>query len=161
MAARQIRIALVEDSKTMRFFYKTSMERLGFEVVTAENGRQGWQVITQEKPDVILLDMILPDVSGLTLLKKIRSVEETKRIPVIALTSIKDIQQVQQVLQSGANHYSVKGNDSTEKLAQMIYKLLKKFGDGGPAAPEAKKSADDEADAGKKELTEDDIDFIR
>jgi len=127
MAVRKIRIALVEDSPTMRFFYKSAMEKFGFEVMTAENGRQGWRLIYRQNPDVVLLDMVLPDVSGLTLLKKIRDVEETKDIPVIALTSLKDMKQVQLVLQHGANHYSVKGNDSNEKLAEMIYKLLRKM----------------------------------
>ena len=138
MAVRQIRIALVEDSPTMRFFYKSAMEKFGFEVITAENGRQGWQIIYRHNPDVILLDMVLPDVSGLALLKKIREVDETKNIPVIALTSLKEMKQVQLVLQHGANHYSVKGNDSNEKLAKMIYKLLRKVNESNDVQQKVK-----------------------
>ena len=126
MPVRKIRIALIEDSETVRFFYKSIFEHNGFEVPVAANAKKGWEIICDYKPDIIVLDMMLPDVSGLELLKRIRSVEFSKLIPVLVLTSIKDINQVQNILQHGANYYSVKGQDSPEKIQEIIYKLLKR-----------------------------------
>ncbi|HDQ45447.1 MAG TPA: response regulator [bacterium] len=126
MPVRKIRIALIEDSETVRFFYKAIFERNGFEVIEAENAKEGWETICDARPDIIVLDMILPDVSGLELLKKIRSVDFSRAIPVLVLTSVKEIQEVQKILQHGANYYSVKGQDPPDKIQEIIYKLLKR-----------------------------------
>lgn len=126
MPIRKIRIALIEDSVTVRFFYQSIFEQKGFEVIPAETGLQGWRIIAERKPDIVVLDMMLPDISGLELLKRMRSVEFSKMIPVLALTSVKEISHVQKTLQYGANYYSVKGQDSPEKIQQIIYKLLKR-----------------------------------
>ncbi|MBN1893285.1 response regulator [bacterium] len=126
MPVRTIRIALIEDSQTVRFFYKAVFEKAGFEVLEAENAKDGWAVICDERPDIIVLDMMLPEISGLELLKRIRSVEFSKKIPVLVLTSVKEIDQVQEIIRQGANYYSVKGQDSPEKIKEMIYRLLKR-----------------------------------
>jgi len=126
MAVRKIRIVLIEDSETMRFYYKGVFSKFGFDVLEAETGNKGWQLICDEQPDLIVLDMMLPDTNGFELLKKIRNFEFTREIPVLVLTSVKDIQNIHKALQLGANYYSIKGKDSPEKIQQMIYKLLKK-----------------------------------
>lgn len=126
MAIRKIKIILIEDSATMRAFYKQSFQKGGFEVLEAENGNKGWELICDEQPDLIVLDMMLPDTNGFDMLKRIRTFEFAKEIPVMVLTSVKDIQNVHKALQLGANYYSVKGQDSPEKIQNMIYKLLKK-----------------------------------
>jgi len=126
MPVRTIRIALIEDSQTVRFFYKAVFEKAGFEVLEAENAKDGWAVICDEHPDVIVLDMMLPEISGLELLKRIRFVDFSKAIPVLVLTSVKEIDQVQEIIKQGANYYSVKGQDSPDKIKDMIYKLLKR-----------------------------------
>ena len=126
MPVRTIRIALIEDSQTVRFFYKAVFEKAGFEVLEAENAKDGWTVICDEHPDIIVLDMMLPEVSGLELLKRIRFVEFSKEIPVLVLTSVKEIDKVQEIIREGANYYSVKGQDSPDKIKDMIYRLLKR-----------------------------------
>jgi len=125
MPVRKIRIALIEDSQTVRFFYKTMFEKAGFEVYEAENARLGWDVICDHRPDIIVLDMMMPEIPGLELLKRIRTVEFSKDIPVLVMTSIKDTEQVQEIFKSGANYYSLKGMDSPEMIKEMVYKLLK------------------------------------
>ena len=125
MPERKIRIALIEDSKTVRAFYQMVFEESGFDVIEAENAKDGWKVICDSKPDVVVLDMMLPDIPGLELLKRIRMIDSVKNLPVIALTAVKDIKYVQEVIKAGANYYSVKGSDSPKKIQGMIYKLLK------------------------------------
>ncbi|MBN1780022.1 response regulator [bacterium] len=162
MPVRKILILLIEDSLTVRTLYKRTFEMKGFQVLEAGTGQDGWKLAHQHIPDVVILDMMLPDCHGLSILKKIRSDEMTKHIPVLVLTSLKDIYDVQRAINLGANYYSVKGKDSPEKLLQMIYKLLKRHIDDElkdqieSAEPEQSESEDI-----PPELGDDDIEFIR
>ncbi len=126
MDTNKLKIAIIEDSETSRFFYKVNLQKWGFEVFEAETGAEGWKIIQQVNPELIILDMMLPDTNGFEILKKIRGCNSTKNLPVLVLTSDKEITHVQRALQLGANHYSVKGKDSLEKIKNMIFKLLKR-----------------------------------
>jgi DNA-binding response OmpR family regulator len=119
-------ILLVEDSATIRLFYKKVLESAGYEVIEAETGEQGWTAAQKHNPNLICLDMILPDIHGMEVLKKIRGEASTKAIPVLILTTLKDFADVQKAINLGANYYSIKGSDSPEKLLGMIDKLLKR-----------------------------------
>jgi DNA-binding response OmpR family regulator len=119
-------ILLVEDSATIRLFYKKVLESAGYQVIEAETGEQGWTAAQKHIPHLICLDMILPDIHGLDVLKKIRGEASTKAIPVLVLTTLKDFADVQKAINLGANYYSIKGSDSPEKLLGMIDKLLKR-----------------------------------
>jgi len=125
LPVRKIRIALIEDSPTVRFFYKGLFEKAGFEVFEAENSQAGWDIICNHHPDVIVLDMMMPGIPGIELLKRIRSVEFSKNIPVLVLSSIKEPDQIQQIVEQGADHYSLKGMDSPELIKDLVYRLMK------------------------------------
>jgi DNA-binding response OmpR family regulator len=128
-------ILLIEDSATIRVFYKKVLESSGYEVIEAETGEQGWVAAYERAPHLICLDMILPDIHGLEVLKKIRSNAVTKAIPVLVLTTLKDFGDVQKAINLGANYYAIKGSDSPEKLLGMIDKLLKRIpAKGSPAS---------------------------
>ena len=126
MAARKIRIVLIEDSVTVRFFYKGVFEKSGFEVLEAENAKIGWNIICAQKPDIIVLDMLMPQIPGIELLKQIRSAEFSRDIPVLVLTSVKDSDQVREMFKVGADHYLLKGMDSPDSVKEIVYNLLKK-----------------------------------
>ena len=145
--------------------YKRTFEMKGFHVYEAGTGAEGWKLAHQRVPDLVILDMMLPDCHGLSILKKIRSDDLTKKIPVLVLTSLKDIYDVQRAINLGANYYSVKGKDSPEKLLQMIYKLLKKNQtleeqEAGPEEGEGEAAEPPEGE-GSSETGDDDIEFIR
>ena len=158
---RKIVVLIIEDSTTVRHLYRMTFEKEGFEVLEAGNGRDGWVLAYQKMPDAIVLDMILPDIHGLEVLKKIRSNSTTKSIPVLALTSLREIKDVQQAINLGANYYSVKGSDSPEKIVNMIYKLLKRTATKSlknePLKPEKTKPPKSEVD---EKPEDDDIEFI-
>ena len=120
-------ILLVEDSPTIRLLYRKVLESDGFEVMEAEDGESGWEIAVNREPDLILLDLILPDSNGLEVLERIRASETTKNIPVIVLTTMKRIQDVQRAINLGANYYAYKGSDSPKKILSMIHKLLEKI----------------------------------
>jgi DNA-binding response OmpR family regulator len=165
MPVRKIAILLIEDSPTVRMLYKRTFEMKGFHVFEAGTGAEGWKLAQQQVPDLVILDMMLPDCHGLSVLKKIRSDDLTKKIPVLVLTSLKDIYDVQRAINLGANYYSVKGKDSPEKLLQMIYKLLKKNQvlDEEEIESEADEGEDTEPpeDSSSSETEDDDIEIIR
>lgn len=125
MPERKIKIILIEDSITVRTFYKNIFWKQGFHVIEAEDGKQGWENICDYKPDIIVLDMMLPDIPGKELLKQVRATPNLKRIPVMVLTSIKESEHIEEVMALGANYYSIKGQDSIEKIQGIIYKLLR------------------------------------
>ena len=106
--------------------------------------------------------MLLPDVPGMEVLKKIRATENTKEIPVIVLTSLKDIDHIQEAIMQGAHYYSVKGKDSPDKILEMIYKLIKKLHEK-KLKDEAQSAMVQELDdiTTPEEETYDDIEFIK
>lgn len=126
MPVRKIRISLIEDSPTVRLFYRKLFENAGFEVLEAENAKDGWKLICNQKPDVIVLDMMMPEIPGIELLKRIRSYDYSKNIPVMVLTSIKEPEKVKEMFRHGADHYTLKGMDTPDGVKKTIYDLLKK-----------------------------------
>ncbi len=129
-------ILLVEDSKTIRLAYRVILQNHGFNIIEAEDGQTAWKEAFEKKPDLILLDLILPDVSGFDVLKKIRATEQTKDIPVVVLTNLKEIGDVQKAINLGANFYGYKGDASPQKILSMIDKILEKRQAGKQPNPE-------------------------
>ena len=97
-----------------------------FEVLDAENAKIGWNIICEQKPDIIVLDMLMPQIPGIELLKQIRAAEFSRDIPVLVLTSVKDSDQVREMFKVGADHYLLKGMDSPDNVKEIVYNLLKK-----------------------------------
>ena len=126
MPVRKIRIALIEDSPTIRLFYSSLFAKAGFEVLEAENAKKGWDIICEQKPDVIVLDMMMPEIPGIELLKRIRACDFSKNIPVLVLTSVKEPDKVQEIFNHGADYYSLKGMDSPDIIRKTVFNLLKK-----------------------------------
>lgn len=119
-------ILLVEDSRTIRYAYKNILEKHGFFVAEAEDGESAWESVIEDEPDLVLLDLILPDISGLEVLERIRSFDSTKDLPVIILTNVKEIPDVQKAISLGANYYGYKGSSNPQKILATIHKILEK-----------------------------------
>ena len=81
------KILVVDDSLTEIFQFKEMLEKLGHEVITDENGRDGVTMAISEQPDVVLMDIVMPDMNGFQATRQIARAEETKHIPVIIVSS--------------------------------------------------------------------------
>ena len=81
------KILVVDDSPTEIFQFKEMLEKLGHEVITAENGRDGVTMAISEQPDVVLMDIVMPGMNGFQATRQIARAEETKHIPVIIVSS--------------------------------------------------------------------------
>ncbi len=101
------------------------LEAEGFEVVTASNGEEGVSFAVQKRPDLILLDIILPKKDGYEVLKELKEKPETKEIPVIVLTNLGSLNDIQRCIELGAAAYLVKSDYRLEEIVSKIKEMLK------------------------------------
>lgn len=88
MADEIKRILVVDDDPNIVVYLTTLLEDSGFATLSAENGRQGMEIAIAEKPDLVLLDITMPEESGVKMFRRLQSEENTKDIPVIIITGI-------------------------------------------------------------------------
>jgi twitching motility two-component system response regulator PilH len=81
------RVLIVDDSPTETYKFKEILEKHGFEIITADNGADGVAVARQEKPDVVLMDVVMPGLNGFQATRQLSKGEDTKHIPVIIVTT--------------------------------------------------------------------------
>ncbi len=113
------KVLVVDDSPTEIFHFRKILEGLGHEVITAENGRDGVELAKQEQPDVVLMDIVMPDMNGFQATRQICRGEDTRHIPVIIVSS-KD-QETDKVWgeRQGARGYVTKPVDTDELVGVM------------------------------------------
>ena len=113
------KVLVVDDSPTEIFHFRDLLEKLGYEVITAENGRDGVAMATAEQPDVVLMDIVMPDMNGFQATRQICRGSTTNHIPVIIVSS-KD-QETDKVWgqRQGASGYLTKPVDVDALLSVM------------------------------------------
>jgi DNA-binding response OmpR family regulator len=119
------KILIVEDDPNTRQVLSDKFAKEGFMVIAAEDGEAGLEAAKKEKPDIMLLDVILPKMDGITLFKKIREAG-IKDTPAIILTVLSDAERVVEALQEGAFSYLVKTDWSLEEVVLKVKQTLNK-----------------------------------
>ena len=120
------KILIVEDEESIRGFLKINLKRNGYEVIEVDNGEDGIKIAINEKPAIVILDVMLPGIDGFNVCKRIR--EEEKNIGIIMLTAkSQDIDKITG-LEYGADDYIVKPFNPTELLLR-IKAILRRIGD--------------------------------
>ena len=130
-----VKILLVEDSKPIRRENESALLKAGYEVVTAEDGESALRAARSEKPDLVLLDMILPKMSGPEVLKHLKDDPATAQIPVVVLSSLSEKNR-QKLMEQGADEYLEKSalmpgpgiNLLTTELENVICRINRKRG---------------------------------
>lgn len=117
-------ILFIEDESALQKTFGEILRQEGYKMISASDGEIGLKLAKGEKPDLILLDLILPKIHGFDVLKTLKENEETKKIPVIVLTNLEEIGDVEKVLELGATTYLVKASYSLEEVVQKIKKAL-------------------------------------
>jgi DNA-binding response OmpR family regulator len=120
-----ITIVLVEDDTFLSKMYVEKLTREGgFVVKSVESGQKGLQIIQEEKPELVLLDIILPDINGVQVLKKMRQNPEMNKIPVLMLTNLNEKEYIEEATKHGAAGYLVKAhftpNEVIEKIKETV-----------------------------------------
>ena len=119
------RIFIIEDDQMISSMYKTKLEAEGFAVQVIENGFEGLKAIQQEAPDLVLLDIMLPQLDGFSVLRQLRSDPKTKNIPVIIITNLGTEEDISKGKKAGATDYLVKANFTPAQVAEKVKKYLK------------------------------------
>jgi len=118
------KIMIVEDDTFVMDIYQTKLVQEGFEAVAAINGLEAMKKLADLQPDLILLDIIMPYMDGLEVLKKIKSEERLKNIPIILLTNLSQKEEISQGLELGANDYLIKSHFTPSEVLEKIKKYL-------------------------------------
>lgn len=118
------RILLVEDDLALLKIYSNKLKANNFEVLVATTGNEGLHKALTEKPDIILLDIILPEKDGFMVLENIKNNDETKDIPVIILSNLGQEPDIKRGKELGAEDYLVKSNVSLIDLVSKVKKYL-------------------------------------
>lgn len=119
-----MKILFVEDELNLQSVFAKVLAKEGFTVVQAYDGERGVQLARETKPDLVLLDLILPKKDGFAVLKELKEDPETKHIPVVVLTNLERSEDVERTLALGALTYLVKTNYELKDIVEKIKKIL-------------------------------------
>ena len=120
------KILFIEDETALQRTLSAVMEQAGHIVTNAYDGENGLELAQEAVPDLILLDLILPKMDGFSVLEKLKSDEKTKDIPVIVLTNLESVDDVEKVIGLGATTYLVKANYDLDDIVGKINEVLKR-----------------------------------
>lgn len=120
------RVLLVEDDKFISRAYKDGLEREGFEIDTAFDGIEAMQKLQSSPPDLVLLDLILPEKDGFAVLEEIQMNEKLKRIPVVILSNLGQESDIEKGRALGATDYLIKADVSMKDVIEKVKFYLAK-----------------------------------
>lgn len=123
--AKKQKIAIVEDDIAIVQMYRMKFEAEGYEVVTAGDGKAGLELIEQEQPDIVLLDLMMPIMRGDEMLEQLRKKKWGKDIKVIILTNMGESEAPEGVKKLGAIKFIVKAEMTPKDVADVVKEVLK------------------------------------
>lgn len=126
MAEEYKGILLVDDDLTLREMYEERLKAEGFTVETAKDGQEALDKATQTRPNLILLDVMMPRINGLDVLKRLKEQDETKNIPVIVLTALIQDRERLEGITRGADDYVVKSETMPGEVIDKIHRVLER-----------------------------------
>jgi len=119
------KILIIEDEKILGEMYKDKFTEAGFEVSLVIEAKEGIEAIKKEKPDLILLDILLPRENGIFFLQKIREIPEIASIPVVAFSNYDDPATKREAIKLGVKEYLIKTNYTPQEIVAKIKEYLK------------------------------------
>ena len=118
-------IFLVEDDQYLVDIYVTKLEKEGFKVDLARDGQKALDFLEKNKPDLLILDIIVPNVDGWEILRRIRKKEKFKNLPVIILSNLNQKREVMKGIDLGATKYLIKAHYTPSEILEEVRKMLK------------------------------------
>lgn len=118
------KILLIEDDESISFLYKRQLDQSSLPTDAFLTGQEGLSAASQKKYDIILLDIMLPDINGLDILKKLKENEATKKIPVIFLTNLGQEEIIKQGFKLGADGYLIKASFTPDQMVEEVKSLI-------------------------------------
>lgn len=118
-------ILIIEDEQKLAFALERQLAKENFDVKIAWDGQEGLDMIVKQKPDLILLDLLLPKLSGMDILRNIRKSDDLKDLPVLIITNLVEDAVLAEAGNLGIIDYVVKSNVSLSGIVEMIKKYFK------------------------------------
>jgi CheY-like chemotaxis protein len=118
------KVLVVEDAQLFRAMYEDKLKIEGYEVWTAADGLEGLKLAKEILPDLILLDLVMPRMGGLEVLKRLKSDPLTKDIPVVVLSNLEDAEGVKEAIEEGAEDFLRKTVSSPAEVTAKIKRLV-------------------------------------
>ena len=118
------KILIVEDDDFLLQMYVTKLELEGFQVISAIDGIKGLKLAKKDKPDLVLLDLQLPSMSGFEVLENLKQDDEIKQIPVLILTNFSQKEDIERCLNLGASDYLIKAHFVPSEVISKIKNIL-------------------------------------
>jgi DNA-binding response OmpR family regulator len=119
-----VKVVVVEDDHDLQYLYQLKLEREGFQVATASNGREGLEVVKEFKPDIVLLDLMMPVMSGSEMLAQMRSEKWGSEARVIILTNISRDEAPQVLRFLHVDRYIVKAHHTPAQVINIVREVL-------------------------------------
>lgn len=116
------KILIIDDEEPILKMYKEALSK--HQVLTAKNGQEGLEIAEKESPDLILLDIIMPEINGLDVLDRMKENSDISAIPVVVLTNLPEEASKEKANQLGATDYLVKAENEPDVLAEKVDKLV-------------------------------------
>jgi DNA-binding response OmpR family regulator len=120
------KILIVEDEEVLMNILKTSFEKSDFKALTAIDGEEGFRMAMAEHPDFLLIDILMPKMDGIEMLKEIRKNEWGKKIPAIILTNVKDMERISEATQEGVYDYLIKTDWTIDEIVKKVVEKINK-----------------------------------
>lgn len=121
------RVLIIEDEPELSSAIKIKLEKEGYEVETAENGKNGWDIVEAGEVDCVILDVVMPHTDGVWFLKKLRSDPVRTKIPVIVFTNLSEGEKVSKVVALGEYRLLIKAQTSLETLVNTVREVLRLY----------------------------------
>ena len=118
------KILVVDDDSALAATIKIALEQASYKVLVAENGTKGLEMARRELPDLILLDIVMPDINGIEVLKILKGDKQTQDIKVAILTNFGQEANIRETLQSGASDVLLKYNLGTEDIVKKVGSII-------------------------------------
>ena len=120
------KILIIEDDRFLRKVINKKLSKEKYQVIEAVDGEQGLRVIKEKKPDLVLLDLVLPEINGFEVLARMKKDPTISNIPVIILSNLGERDEVKKGLESGADDYLIKAHFNPGEIVGRIEFILKK-----------------------------------
>ena len=116
------KILFIEDESAIHKTFSDALSKEDYEITSALDGEIGLRLAKEKKPDLILLDLVLPKMNGFEVLRALKADDSTKAIPVIVLTNLEQMEDIQKAIDLGARTYLVKSNYDLKEVVDMVKK---------------------------------------
>jgi len=117
-------LLLIEDNPLLTGMYKAAFEKKGIEVLVAHDGESGLTIVKERKPSLVLLDMLMPGIDGLTVLERIKKDPQIADTAVVMLTIVQDEEKQKRARELGATDYLVKPDLELREIVERVMRHL-------------------------------------